>query len=129
MSETAKEIDLNDGVQLILNRMKTNPEEFFGDAGRWNWIFKENLREVMTEIEKAAIFESLKEVRRAEITAKALGTILRIEEEAELKEKGAQGMGGVLGQAYTGQNLAMSTGTVAPATLTAPSRGRLKDLG
>lgn len=122
MSETAKEIDLNDGVQLILNRMKTNPEEFFGDAGRWNWIFKENLREVMTEIEKAAIFESLKEVRRAEITAKALGTILRIEEEAELKEKGAQG-------AYTGQNLAMSTGTVAPATLTAPSRGRMKDLG
>lgn len=119
MTETAKDVDLNSGVQIILNRMRTNPEEFFGDGGRWNWIFSGNLREVMSEIEKAALFESLKEVRRAEITAKALGTIMRIDEDVKEKEakQGAQG-------AYTGQNLGLSTGNIQPATIYAPS---LKD--
>jgi hypothetical protein len=77
MSDQAKDYDLNDGVQIILNRMKTNPEEFFDDGGRWRWIFKDTLREVMTEIEKAAIFEALKEVRRVEITSRAASTVLR----------------------------------------------------
>jgi BioD-like phosphotransacetylase family protein len=76
-----QDYDLNNGVQIILNRMKTNPEEFFDDGGRWRWIFKDTLREVMTEIEKAAIFEGLKEVRRLEITSRAAATVLRGEEE------------------------------------------------
>ena len=75
--------DLNDGVQIILNRMKTNPEEFFEGGKRWQWIFKDTLREVMTEIEKAAIFEALKTVRRLEITAKAAATVLRTDEQEE----------------------------------------------
>ncbi len=88
MSDQAKDYDLNDGVQIILNRMKTNPEEFFDDDGRWRWIFKDTLREVMTEIEKAAIFEALKEVRRVEITSRAASTVLRAgEEEKERAEK------------------------------------------
>ena len=77
--------DLNNGVQIILNRMKTNPEEFFDDGGRWKWIFKETLREVMTEIEKAALYEGLKQVRRAELTAKAAATVLRANEKDEEK--------------------------------------------
>lgn len=81
MSE--KDVDLNEGVQIILNRMKTNPEEFFDGGGRWQWIFKETLREVLTEIEKAALFEGLKQVRRMEITAKAAATVLRADEQEE----------------------------------------------
>jgi hypothetical protein len=77
MSDQAKDYDLNHGVQIILNRMKTNPEEFFDEGGRWRWIFKDTLREVLTEIEKAALFEGLKEVRRMEISAKAASTVLR----------------------------------------------------
>lgn len=86
MSE--QEVDLNGGVQIILNRMKTNPEEFFDDGGRWRWIFKETLREVLTEIEKAALFEGLKQVRRIEITAKAAATVLQ--EPAETDENAKQ---------------------------------------
>lgn len=82
MSNTT-EVDLNEGVQIILARMKTNPEEFFDDGGRWRWIFKETLREVLTEIEKAALFEGLKHVRRMEITAKAASTVLRADERDE----------------------------------------------
>jgi hypothetical protein len=81
MSDQAKDYDLNHGVQIILNRMKTNPEEFFDEGGRWRWVFKDTLREVLTEIEKAAIFEGLKEVRRMEITSKAAATVLRVEED------------------------------------------------
>ena len=83
-----QDYDLNNGVQIILNRMKTNPEELFDDGGRWRWIFKDTLREVMTEIEKAAIFEGLKEVRRLEITSRAAATVLRAgDDEKEQAEK------------------------------------------
>jgi hypothetical protein len=89
MSNEDKDYDLNDGVQIILNRMKTNPEEFFdATGGRWAWIYKDTLREVMTEIEKAAVFEALKAVRRLEITSRAAATVLRSEEnEKEQAEK------------------------------------------
>jgi len=89
MNNEDKDYDLNDGVQIILNRMKTNPEEFFdATGGRWSWIYKDTLREVMTEIEKAAIFEALKTVRRLEITSRAASTVLRAEEnEKEQAEK------------------------------------------
>lgn len=75
--------EVNEGVQIILNRMDSNPEEFFGDQAKWRWIFGENLREVMTEPEKAALFEGMKKVRRLEITAKAVATVMPKEEEEE----------------------------------------------
>ena len=75
--------EMNEGIQIILNRMKTNPEEFFDDGGRWKWIFKEVMREVMTETEKVAIHEQLKQVRRMEITAKAAATILKADEKEQ----------------------------------------------
>jgi len=73
--------EVNEGVQIILNRMESNPEEFFGDGQKWNWMFKETLREVMSEQEKAALHAGLVKVRRLEITAKAVATVLPQEEE------------------------------------------------
>ena len=90
MSDQAKDYDMNHGVQIILSRMKTNPEEFFDDGGRWRWVFKDTLREVLTEIEKAAIFEGLKEVRRMEITSKAAATVLRGEDDKREQELKAE---------------------------------------
>lgn len=80
--------EVNEGVQIILNRMESNPEEFFGDQAKWRWIFNENLREVMTEPEKAAIFEAMKKVRRLELTAKAVATVMPSEDEEEGEERG-----------------------------------------
>lgn len=80
--------EVNDGVQIILGRMDSHPEEFFDAANtnnKWRWIFSENLREVMTEPEKAAIYEGMKKVRRLEITAKAVATVMPEEEEEEDK--------------------------------------------
>jgi hypothetical protein len=79
--------EVNEGVQIILNRMESNPEEFFGDVGKWRWMFSENLREVMTEPEKAAIHSAMVKVRRLEITAKAVATVMPQDEEEENEYK------------------------------------------
>jgi len=87
--------EVNEGVGIILARMETNPEEFFGmgDQGlsghKWRWIFAESLREVMTEPEKAAIFEGMKRIRRLEITHKAIATVMPQEEEETIQFKEA----------------------------------------
>lgn len=81
--------DINDGVSIILNRMESNPEEFFDahkEGNKWRWMFSENLREVMTEPEKAAIYEGMRKVRRLELTAKAVATVLPEAKEAEMQE-------------------------------------------
>lgn len=111
MSE--QDVDLNNGVQIILARMKSNPEEFFDGGGRWQWIFKDTLREVLTEIEKAALFEGLKNVRRMEITAKAAATVLRCD---EADEKVAHAGSGAYG-------LAVPKGEGARITTTSGSNG------
>ena len=82
--------EVNEGVQIILNRMESNPEEFFGDVGKWRWMFSENLREVMTEPEKAAIHSGMVKVRRLEITAKAVATVMPQDEEEENEYKWAK---------------------------------------
>ena len=77
--------EVNEGVGIILARMETHPEEFFGmhenNNNKWRWMFAESLREVMSEPEKAAVFEGMKKVRRLEITHKAIATIMPAEEE------------------------------------------------
>lgn len=80
--------EVNEGVQIILNRMESNPEEFFGDVGKWRWIFSENLREVMTEPEKAAIHTAMTKVRRLELTAKAVATVMPSDDEDEFELEG-----------------------------------------
>jgi hypothetical protein len=64
------------GINAILARMDSNPSEFFGDGGKWRFIFKENFREVMTEPEKGALHEKLKEVRRQELDHMVMRTLL-----------------------------------------------------
>jgi hypothetical protein len=82
--------EVNEGVGIILARMESHPEEFFGmgemESNKWRWIFKENLREVMTEPEKAALHSGMTKVRRLEITHKAIATIMPEEEEEEKTE-------------------------------------------
>lgn len=84
--------EVNEGVGIILARMETHPEEFFGMhenvGSKWRWIFAESLREVMSEPEKAALHSGMTKVRRLEITHKAIATIMpEEEEEGTLKYK------------------------------------------
>jgi len=71
--------EMNEGVKIIVARMETNPEDFFTvhkEYSPWRWIFDESVREVMTESEKAALYEGIKKVRRLMITHRAIETVM-----------------------------------------------------
>lgn len=79
--------ELSTGVKTLIARMESNPEEFYGEAHKWRFIFKENFREVMTEPEKGALHEALKVVRRKELDVLVVKVLL----EDEMKEQLVKG--------------------------------------
>jgi len=105
--------EVNEGVGIILARMETHPEEFFGmhenSNNKWRWMFAESLREVMSEPEKAAVFEGMKKVRRLEITHKAIATVMPDEEEDD-EYKEVVGRGTMKNSAYWGGAVPKSEG-------------------
>ena len=90
MSEQSNAIEstimISPAVAALINRMKTNPKEFWGDSPRWRFIFSGNTKELLTEPEKAAIHTTLMEVRRMEFQHLVLQAIMEANEDEE-KEK------------------------------------------
>ena len=80
-------IEIGAGIQALVGRMGTNPEEFFDEAPKWRFMFADRFRDTMTESEKGAIHAALKEVRRKEFEHKVMRTLL----EGDLKEQLEQG--------------------------------------
>ena len=72
------------GVRTLVARMESNPEEFFGEATKWRFMFAANFREVLTEPEKGALHEALKEVRRKEFDTLVVKELLKEEMEDTL---------------------------------------------
>jgi hypothetical protein len=105
------------GVETLINRMETNPEEFFNEADKWRFIFKDKFREVLTEQEKGAIHEALKAVRRKEFDYNVIQTLLRDEVQGQ--------MTGAIGGAYA-STLTTGTGGYFTNSTTNPSTASLK---
>lgn len=78
--------ELSAGVRALLGRMESNPDEFYGDASKWNFMFAANFRDVMTEPEKGALHEALKNVRRKEFDELVMRRILRDEENEKMEQ-------------------------------------------
>lgn len=67
---------MSNGVDLVLARMESHPEEFYTSAtDKWKFIYSEYFRDAMTETEKGLIFDKIKEIRKAEFTAKVMSTL------------------------------------------------------
>lgn len=67
-----------DGMKIILERMKTNPEEFVGNLGtfgRWENIVQMS-REVLTEEENKAFDDALHELKRKNFTTQVLQVLM-----------------------------------------------------
>ena len=79
------------GVRTLVARMESNPEEFFGDATKWRFMFAANFREVLTEPEKGALHEALKEVRRKEFDTLVVKELMKEEMEQSVVEMRASG--------------------------------------
>ena len=67
---------MNNGVDIVLARMETHPEEFYGDNDKWKFIYKEYFRDAMSETEKGAIFDRMKQIRKEEFTQAVMRTML-----------------------------------------------------
>jgi hypothetical protein len=97
--------ELSAGVRALVGRMESNPSEFYGEAEKWRFMFSANFRDVLTEPEKGALHEGLKEVRRKEFDEKVMRELLRDQMENQLKSDttpyftSAQIGGGGFGQA------------------------------
>ena len=110
--------ELSAGVRALLGRMESNPEEFYGDASKWAFMFAPNFRDVMTEPEKGALHEALKDVRRKEFDELVMRRMLRDSEEETVKQARSSGimsrgqvttaigtsLNDVFGQAYLGNS-------------------------
>lgn len=94
------------GVRTLVARMESNPEEFFGDATKWRFMFAANFREVLTEPEKGALHEALKEVRRKEFDTLVVKELMKEEMEQSVVTMRTQGRyalaGGGLATTTTG---------------------------
>jgi hypothetical protein len=77
--------ELSAGVRALVGRMESNPNEFYGEADKWRFMFSANFRDVLTEPEKGALHEGLKEVRRKEFDEKVMRELLKDQMESQLK--------------------------------------------
>ena len=74
---------MSTGIDTIMARMDSHPEEFYGECDKWKFIYKEYFRDAMTEKEKGMVFDRIKEIRRQEFDIKVMQTLLPIEDDED----------------------------------------------
>ena len=67
---------MNDGVKILLDRMQTHPEEFYGHYNRWTEII-DKFEKFFNTSERALINGALTNIRREEFTQIVMQEILR----------------------------------------------------
>lgn len=66
---------MNDGVKMVLERMKTHPEEFYGEESRWSYVMS-RYEKFFTQEEKNNLENAITELRRGEFTARVMEKLL-----------------------------------------------------
>ena len=100
--------DLSSALEALRGRMQTNPSEFFANTYKWDFLWREGTKEVLTEDELKLLAEGVAYVRRAEINNSILHALLEEPESKQEYEKvrygpvttsrqGMQGMQGMQG--------------------------------
>ena len=97
---------MNQGVEILLARMDSNPDEFVGmdwpRQSKWSWVMDDLRKRVapdadareakkdgyiplrfLTDIEVQALWDKLESLRADQFTKKVMETLLREEEEEE----------------------------------------------
>ena len=83
--------------------METHPEEFYTTAtDKWKFIYSDYFKDAMSETEKGMIYDKIKEIRKAEFTARVMQTITAdiTSDELQLKFSSAPLLGGGTGVTY-----------------------------
>jgi hypothetical protein len=67
---------MSNGIDLVLARMESHPEEFYtSSTDKWKFIYSDYFKDAMTETEKGLMFDKIKEIRKAEFTAKVMSVL------------------------------------------------------
>jgi hypothetical protein len=74
---------MNNGIEIILARMDTHPDEFMFGNEKWKFIYSDYYRDSLSEGEKGAIHDRLKQLRLEEFNQKVLQTLVPQEEQEE----------------------------------------------
>jgi hypothetical protein len=74
---------MNNGIEIILARMDTHPDEFMFGNEKWKFIYSDYFRDSLSEGEKGAIHDKLKQLRLEEFNQRVLQTLVPAEEAQE----------------------------------------------
>ena len=74
---------MNSGIEIILARMETHPDEFMFGNEKWKFIYSDYYRDSLTESDKGALHDKLKQLRQEEFNHKVMATLARPEEDEE----------------------------------------------
>lgn len=75
-------------VDVLIERMKTHPEEFFETGekrGRWAFMYKEYFKDSLSESEKGRLHDALRAVRRMEFDAMVVKELMKEAEPQEVE--------------------------------------------
>ena len=101
---------MNKGIEILLARMESHPEEFARDNDRWEHLFN-HYKKYMTGEDKEAFWDKLCEIRSQEFTERVIKQLLADKEEKKRKELidiqqiVEQGMSLAMKEAYTQHTL------------------------
>jgi sulfatase maturation enzyme AslB (radical SAM superfamily) len=76
-----KELKMNKGVEILLARMDTNPEEFDG-SGRWIDLYNQ-FKKFMTEEEQQAVMNKLKAIKMEQFEQAMVKRLLQYEKSGD----------------------------------------------
>ena len=72
---------MNDGVALLLERMKTNPEEFFDFGSKWAGVISEH-KDFLEAEDRQALTDGLNKLMQQRFTEKVMKELLAPEEDS-----------------------------------------------
>lgn len=68
------------GLEIVIARMQSNPEEFYDGVTKWAWVGHREMQKALTGEEQEKLNNAITEVRRHEFTHRAMQTLLPPEE-------------------------------------------------
>lgn len=99
---------MNEGLKIVLERMRTNPEEFSEDSKKWRWI--NGFADALDADELKALAAGKREALRELFTRRVIATLVDIKLDLDEHESESESMS-QLGAAISGLKAAIGSGT------------------
>ena len=108
LTSSTKGHQMNDGVALLLERMKTHPEEFFDFGSKWAGVIGEH-KDFLEAEDRQALTDGLNKLMQQRFTEKVMEELIDPTEETNTKK---------LGNMFTQRRRALAQTPIAGVTQT-----------